>query len=489
MNNFVRMDRQRGVTLIELMISLVLGIIVLLGISAIFLTSTKVSNRTKNQISLDNQANAVLSRIKYDIYKAGYVDFTSGDTSEWLMKKYPATFYSIIARRWDFLVTHGLEDLNYGGIPSFLQVVTAPVVFPVYGCGGVDGEAVTFSDTPSQLKTILKTRTDNEATRGQWLDGDLIKGCSTPSKDELKVVSGSGSIMLAYQSLGPGFKAEGGSTKPKPATSVSGEGDIFTGEGYDCQGFTAESNSTDPSGKPTLTMGDSVVINSYFLTKRGLECMGGYAPSGTLPTLISKNVKGLNFRYRLALGSKNKENTDPGTNPNPNQPPSTRVSARALDPSGGRATGYLPAKDVDAVMKASSNGLREKANWNAVTAVEVCLVMAGDAQDGSRDSSIASDQLLIPTCNWDTEKGVYKSVDRPAGDTRMYKRYIATYSVPNAIFASAIGQASIPEDDSGNNSGGGQPNPNGPNNPPNPNGPNNPPNPNGPNNPPNPTVP
>lgn len=409
-------------TLVELMISAALGLILLLGISSIFVMSLKVSNRTKGQISLDNQANAVLERIRADVYRAGYLDVTTARNVDNLFQGKKDMFFGSIVRYYDTEVP--MQYYDYMASPFSLVTGGA---FGIFGCDGKWAGVVLRDGTPNPAavaaEVARRVKRDMQAKTVAALDtGRYDESIFNPKAmvrnyftcDEGTGKQGEDSIMLGYQIKSAQMKYLDES-KPEDLTqntvfsSTINSPNEFTGEGYDCEGVKA------PDGEENL-----FVFNSYYLTEKGLYCKGSFGNRGVL---ISPAVKHLNFRYRLSFSGlleSGKSSTSKA--------------------SGSTGTGYTSAEWINFRSQDRAAFVELIPNWNYVTAVEVCLVMAGEGLDGSNDRTASIDQVKIPTCDWNPATASYQYVDRDAGDTDLYKRYIATYTVPNLVYASPVGQ-------------------------------------------------
>lgn len=75
----LKISKQHGVTLLELMIALTVSTIVIGALVALFFTSTKHNRETVEIAKLDNQLNLVLNSMARDIRRAGY--WADADTS------------------------------------------------------------------------------------------------------------------------------------------------------------------------------------------------------------------------------------------------------------------------------------------------------------------------------------------------------------------------------------------------------------------------
>lgn len=66
--------RQQGITLLELMISLAIGLLLLLALASLMVTANNSAKQRSTSELLDEQARQVFYRLENDLYKAGFVD-------------------------------------------------------------------------------------------------------------------------------------------------------------------------------------------------------------------------------------------------------------------------------------------------------------------------------------------------------------------------------------------------------------------------------
>ena len=62
------LNKQRGLSLIELMIAMGLGVLLLLGLVTVFMTANQSSKRRSISENLDETARQVISRLEYDLH-------------------------------------------------------------------------------------------------------------------------------------------------------------------------------------------------------------------------------------------------------------------------------------------------------------------------------------------------------------------------------------------------------------------------------------
>ena len=66
--------RQRGMTLIELLVSLIIGLVILAAIGVVYLNTTQTTRQREDQAMLNEPARAALRMLKFNLNMAGYVD-------------------------------------------------------------------------------------------------------------------------------------------------------------------------------------------------------------------------------------------------------------------------------------------------------------------------------------------------------------------------------------------------------------------------------
>lgn len=75
------LNKQKGVSLLELMISLSIGVILLLALASVYLTASNTNKLRNANADLDDAARQIFDRLKYDLDLAGYIDIFDVDAS------------------------------------------------------------------------------------------------------------------------------------------------------------------------------------------------------------------------------------------------------------------------------------------------------------------------------------------------------------------------------------------------------------------------
>ena len=74
-------QRQQGISLLEVMISMLIGLILLIALVSLMITATNSSKQRATSELLDEQARQIFTRLENDLYRAGFVDsFTNEET-------------------------------------------------------------------------------------------------------------------------------------------------------------------------------------------------------------------------------------------------------------------------------------------------------------------------------------------------------------------------------------------------------------------------
>lgn len=202
------MRRQQGMTLIEVLIALTIGLVILIAIGTAYLSSTNMARQRENQSELNEPAAIVIRMLQRDVANAGYVDIFDFDASN---QRQAASLFNPAYP----------ELMNlYQRIPGAAPLQTPltqffPGLMPVFGCDGA------MNSKPNEI-TNAGTAT-------------LTCGTANATKNSLQV---------AYQAAP--------SSTANPLRSLINP-DVATGEGRDCN-----QQELDPAGS-------KFVINRYFV--------------------------------------------------------------------------------------------------------------------------------------------------------------------------------------------------------------------------------
>lgn len=383
MNNLRRVGQERGFTLVEMMVAMSLGLILLLGVSMMFITATRASSRIKEMSSVDVQGNDAMTVLADEFGNAGYVDLIGcaagndsvcqGDefrVSALLLNDSSATKTLMdvaVSRNPYYLMGENVPDVaggssggapggnpggnpggapggNPGGSPSAGAFTFAPGEFLRYGYADANAMKADFPGkyTGRVLSPMQIVRRVNKGVGGAGagapgaIDTMLpIMGCeqgdfAVGPKEMLSGVqaqscsSGQGSsLQVAYQ-----VKSGQAQRQSSAPGSLPSKINQFTGAGYDCQGNQAPD-------------GENFLVNQYrFVPGRGVECRGSYGDGKW--SLISPNVDDFSLRYQMTVPSFKRVDDwrVPGS-------AAYKFEKNVVAPSGNRATSYLTADVVE----------------------------------------------------------------------------------------------------------------------------------------------
>jgi len=373
------LKKQKGLSLIELMVAMVLGVLLLMALTTLFITANESSKRRSTSENLDEVARQVMERLNYDLHEAGYLDpFSSASAAKSAFDLEDPHVLAIYARQKDNLTGNLKEATTLGKF-------TNGKVVPLLGCNG----EFSGSSRPSltELATCINTT--------------------------LQVRQ---SIQIGYQTVAPdNLKNQEiknkNKTAPSPSLASKGqEFDSLSGAGRDCIGRKVG----DPNG---------LVVNRYSVRiDNGIGSFGcssnastGSEAGGPWQGII-EGVEEMTFRYLITPAN----NTPAGETVNISE-----------STSGREVLKYLSASKVE----------EEDLKWASVVGVEVCLIVAVEPMDGTKEASFAKVQPSVPTCarqagvNAITAEAPFSADKaRAGGDSRLYKRYVQVISMPNSLY-------------------------------------------------------
>ena len=372
------LNKQRGLSLIELMIAMGLGVLLLLGLVTVFMTANQSSKRRSISENLDETARQVISRLEYDLHNAGYLDpFSSAAAAKAAFDTEDPQILAIYARQTANLNTK-LEEATPLG--KFTEGKMAPLL----GCNG------NFNDTLPSVGNLAKCQNNAFSLRQ-----GIQMGYQSVAPDNIQAKENSDPIKAPSRSL---------------AFKVQEQDQSFSGAGRDCLGRKI----IDTNG---------LIINRYDVrdgkTKIGDNVVGSFGCSSSVGEWqgIVEGVEEMVFRYLVTPDNK------------------TAAGEKIVfkDATSGLETlSYLPTNKVEDV----SNSLK----WASVVGVEVCIIVAVEPVDGTRDASFSAIQTTVPTCarqdiNATEPKAPFKAdIARRTGDSRYFKRYVQIITMPNSLY-------------------------------------------------------
>ena len=371
-------SRLAGFTLIEVMVSLAIGLVILIAIGTVFLSSSNLTRQRENQADIDQPARIVLRQLQHDLSMAGYVDIFDLNGAR------PSNPLVIAAqsqatRLFDSsspALTNLYQRVNTGAALPTPLTQLFPGLQAVFGCDGA------MNSTPNAIVTGA---------------ANPVLSCGTASATQQ-------TLQVAYQVTRtvPALPA-----LPSPVVSLTGI-NTTTGEGLDCL----------QQNPPNATTGDpsqlKFVVNRFWVSPSPSDAINELYCAGSGNATAQPMVRGVEeFVLRYQLGA-----------PSP-VPPLGVV---------GPAAGSVQAQYVSAANVVS---ISNPSGWANVTAVEVCIVSATAAIGGAAAQGARELQPSRPTCTRDATTGAFATnIARAANDNRFWKRFTSVISVRNAVFAS-----------------------------------------------------
>lgn len=117
---------QRGFSLLELMVSLAIGLILLMALSSLMITANNSAKQRSTSELLDEQARQVFTRFEEDLYRAGFVDaFTNQDT---LLRAFNTNNKETIAG-----YTRQIANISNPALATLLGRNTNGLILPLQG--------------------------------------------------------------------------------------------------------------------------------------------------------------------------------------------------------------------------------------------------------------------------------------------------------------------------------------------------------------------
>ncbi|WP_082585915.1 PilW family protein [Hydrogenophaga sp. Root209] len=130
MKHLIPVRRQRGLSLIELLVSIAIGLVILTAIGTAYLNTTNTTRQRENQAELNDPARNVMRMLKQNLMQAGYVDIFDLDATT--SRAQAATlFMPGNADRTNMFVRATAATPVPAPISQFFPGLT-----PVFGCDG-----------------------------------------------------------------------------------------------------------------------------------------------------------------------------------------------------------------------------------------------------------------------------------------------------------------------------------------------------------------
>jgi type IV pilus assembly protein PilW len=240
---------QAGVSLIELLISLTIGLVILTAIGTAYLNTTNTTRQREDQSQLNEPARNVMRLLRQNLMQAGYVDIFDLDAlnnfrAASLFRADPGSAGLRLANMY---IRDPATEAAAGPINAPLTQMF-PGITPLFGCDGAMNNTTPFGI----------------ATAG------AVQGCGTASATRH-------TLQIAYQGV-PLVAAN-----PDSSLSVA---DVTTGEGLDCL-------QQLPPAADVVT-----VINRFSISNASeLQCEGSGA-AGAQP--LAEGVEEFVLRYQMS---------------------------------------------------------------------------------------------------------------------------------------------------------------------------------------------
>lgn len=392
--------KQQGISLIEMMVSMSIGLLLLLGLGSIYVVANK-ANKDNEILSANAEvARQVFDRLNYDFKRAGFVDL------------YDSPAKSFVAPSQAEL-----------GLPTATGVSSSANYCP-------DG-------APVQVGVMYGSVTGNKKNEDmlkvykRLIDADP----KVDPKDKLNKVFLAPISMISCGSMRPVFGCDGSIERLgdvsypdvfKRATCNSGDrssieityqaarntsaNTIAATRDLSVLPASAQNCSYDSVDHDNAEQNDGFIINRYFIENATLKCQGNVKRKGDASPLNVELVQGVQemaFRYVTTV-------------------PETNASVELVNSDSGRVvTEYRTANNVTATAL----------GWSGVVAVEVCLVVSTPILSGAGSSNLSEAQGGDrPVCARDAEGNLKPNKEKENANA-FYQRYIRTFSLPNALYA------------------------------------------------------
>ncbi|ABQ13715.1 PilW family protein [Dichelobacter nodosus] len=365
---------QKGISLMEMMVALTIGLILLLSLASIYVTANKMDKDRSLNEALDESARQIFERLQQDLNMAGYVELF--DVSENIIE--PITFKQIKGSDEN---KESRKHYNIIGNINRQDIQAAYARVEGWKSGSAD----------------IKVKTPFFITFGKEAVEELKENSRESLVIRYQFASSENSVTFDRNKNIPSGLYEKGDLEEKARLKESGFG-------RDCLG-------QKPEGK--------LVENKYFLQDGAFYCEGNGKnndKAGNAEPIVD-NVTELKFRYALT-GYTPSAGGDGGT--------------ETTEDGGSNINVYSSQSGLytDKIVKAEDVG----GEWAKVIGVEACIVVAGEPLKSQKTQDIAELQPKIPTCVRDSKGNFNEDNNRPKNDTRLYRRYVRTFAVPNLIY-------------------------------------------------------
>lgn len=399
--NNKKLRHQSGITLMELMISMTIGLILLMALSSLMVTANRTANQRTVAEQADETARQVFSRLESALLMAGYVDPFEQSA-----------------------------DPNENRITDFLDAGSTTDLANLYAKRTVTNPAPAGSTPPAGTPPTPAPSADKYGAISKLTGGNLfgVRGCqqvlSNDGKCDIAAPISTKQVLMTTHEV-----TRFGSTGAYASlTNSAQETSMETGSLYACDGM--DSSTSAPAGNSLMTTTFSIKVNNdanfgtnhnnlYCSTVRSKPNKSAASLNDLNPVIGQEQptvdgVEEMMFRYLVTEANTSTE---------------TEFS-KAVDANtkaGRNVSAYLQPNQVES----ADNPL----GWNGVVAVEACIIVAVEANDRTKNAQIENFQSEIPTCkrenNGQSPWSAFETTTRPDGDKRLYRRYTRIFQVPN----------------------------------------------------------
>lgn len=406
--NNKKLRHQSGITLMELIISMTIGLILLMALASLMVTANRTANQRTVAEQADETARQVFSRLEHALLMANYVDPFEHSTD-------PSN-----DRVSAFLDAGSNSSLpNLYAKRTVLNPTPAGANPPGTTTPGTTPPTTPNTDIPPHYGAI--SRLTGAAIPGVLGCHDLMVDGRCPTDTEIKTKQ---TLMTTHEVTRFGSTAAYASL-----TNSSQEEGMETGALYACSG--TDNTASIPAGHSLMSTVFTIKVNNdpnFGTNHNNLYCYGvrsrpnrqASSPADLDPIIgqdqpTVDGVEEMMFRYLVTEANTSTE---------------TEFSkAVGADTKAGRnVKAYLQPTQVH------GNPLNPL-GWDAVVAVEACIIVAVEANDQSRNAQIQNFQNKIPTCkrvgDGQSPWSAFEEADRPENDHRLYRRYTRIFQVPN----------------------------------------------------------
>lgn len=366
---------QRGLSLIEFMMALLIGLFLLSALIGIFINANDSAKRRSTSERLDEVARQVMNRLEYDLYNAGYIDpFSNATVAQAAFDVANPQIGAIYLRQ----VANLPADVTQA---TLLGKATGGAMVPLLGCN---------NDSYSNLPDVSR-----------------LANCGSNAYSRRQ------SIQMSYQNFAPAGVESVVNSARSLTLRQQEQDDSFSGAGNDCAGNKI------------------VDLNGFVVNRYSLQNSSGITSFGCISSVnngtgtqrwqpIVGGVEEMTFRYLM---------TPPDETPRNEEIDIRRVV------SGLSVIDYLPSNMVNdpntsRLQWAGVVGVEvclivavEPADGKRETAVQLTQTRIPSCERKDRNA-ITSDAAFVD------------DAVRQAGDRRFYKRYLQTISMPNSLYIS-----------------------------------------------------